>query len=192
MRRADRVVLGPSVDPRRDQRESHRPRAELVGDRECIFVARHEEGPVGLARSGGSGAPPRGSPSASAGRCRWSTPRRRWRARSETARRTREQGRSAAAWMAPSTPPPPRIARLAALTIASTSWVVMSPSTTLSSTTYSLSGVRVGPHQLEHRTARVRDRGDPAVGRVLGRVLHRAAEASLTFAQAASVSSTAK
>ena len=37
-----------------------------------------------------------------------------------------------ARWMAPSTPPPPRIARLAALTTASTSWTVMSPCTAVS------------------------------------------------------------
>ena len=37
----------------------------------------------------------------------------------------------AASWMAPSTPPPPRSDALAAFTMASTAWVVMSPSTGL-------------------------------------------------------------
>src|SRR5690242_1474033 len=38
-----------------------------------------------------------------------------------------------ARWIAPSTPPPPRMALLAALTTASTSWRVMSPRTTVTS-----------------------------------------------------------
>src|ERR1043165_521593 len=43
-----------------------------------------------------------------------------------------------ARWIAPSTPPPPRIRLLAALTTASTSWVVMSPRTTVTSIERSL------------------------------------------------------
>src|SRR4029077_19137785 len=72
-----------------------------------------------------------------------------------------------ARWIAPSTPPPPRIARLAALTTASTSCSVMSPSTTVSSMTPSfptgprwtsraLEEPQHGP--LEHRLPLVRGR----------------------------------
>src|ERR1700752_1724076 len=46
------------------------------------------------------------------------------------AQASRSRRRPAARWMAPSTPPPPARAELAALTTASTASVVMSPSTT--------------------------------------------------------------
>jgi hypothetical protein len=55
------------------------------------------------------------------------------------ARRARQASRMAGPprrWMAPSTPPPPSSDELAALTIASTSCSVMSPSTAVTSTPF--------------------------------------------------------
>ena len=124
--RGDRVVLRPAVDPGADQRERDRPGAELVGDRERPGVARGQQRAVGLAGVA-VGADDVDHPA------RGHLARRRpagvagGQAVREARDAVRQHRRPPARWIAPSTPPPPRIARLAALTTASTSCRVMSP-----------------------------------------------------------------
>src|SRR3954453_14732317 len=62
----------------------------------------------------------------------------------------------AAAWIAPSTPPPPRIRRFAAFTIASTRCSVMSPSTTERSTVIPSRGQHLQDRPLQRGLALLR------------------------------------
>ena len=114
--------------PALTERERDGAGAELVGDLQRAGVAGGQQGTVGLAgvwfgpttwitqRAGMS--PAVVQPASPVAR--------------PCGKRRRQSSSTAgppARWIAPSTPPPPRIARLAALTTASTSCSVMSPST---------------------------------------------------------------
>ena len=117
-----------AVDAGGDGGEGDRPGAELVGHLQRPPVARRQQ--LGLARRRRPATRGRrcGSPSGrAAGSRAWP-----WRRPVRHPPRSRQAASSsgpAARWMAPSTPPPPSSDELAALTMASTSSAVMSPST---------------------------------------------------------------